>query len=338
MWRTFESNSGDQLWLQAMESLRSAPDIIGQAGRGGPTREILHATFALSDPQQRWVSSRRPALNPAFALAEIIWIMRGRRDAEFLSYFNRSLAKFAGGAANLHGAYGFRLRKHFGVDQLEQAFETLRANPTSRQVVMQLWDLKVDSPEKSGHPRDADIPCNTQCFLKVRNGRLEWTQLMRSNDVHLGLPHNLVQFTALQEIMAGWLGLDLGSYHHLSDSLHIYEHDLELIASEERSAPNSTLALGLPKAESDRTFAFLERAVEMIISPETDVGVLAANLETDSITSSYRDILTILTAEGLRRRKAVEVAERCASTCKDSSLRFLWHNWMQRVRENALRK
>ena len=52
-------------------------------------------------------------------------------------------------------------------------------------------------------------------------------QIMRSNDLHLGLPHNLVQFTSLQEILAGWLGLEPAGYHHLSDSLHVYEKDRE---------------------------------------------------------------------------------------------------------------
>lgn len=45
---------------------------------------------------------------------------------------------------------------------------------------------------------------------------------MRSNDVHRGLPYNVVQFTTLQEVMAGWLGLEVGGYHHWSDSLHLY--------------------------------------------------------------------------------------------------------------------
>ncbi len=48
---------------------------------------------------------------------------------------------------------------------------------------------------------------------------------MRSNDHFRGLPHNLIQFTTVQEVLAGWLGISLGSYHHYSDSLHVYESD-----------------------------------------------------------------------------------------------------------------
>ena len=50
---------------------------------------------------------------------------------------------------------------------------------------------------------------------------------MRSNDIFRGLPYNFVQFTSMQEILAGWLKINVGSYNHVSDSLHIYERDLK---------------------------------------------------------------------------------------------------------------
>lgn len=63
-------------------------------------------------------------------------------------------------------------------------------------------------------------------MFNIRDGRLDWTQIIRSNDIFLGLPHNLVQFTTLHEVMAGWLGVQMGSYNQLSNSLHLYEKDL----------------------------------------------------------------------------------------------------------------
>ena len=52
------------------------------------TKEILHAAISISDPRQRWMMSRQPALNPAFALADVVWIMNGRRDIGFLEFWN----------------------------------------------------------------------------------------------------------------------------------------------------------------------------------------------------------------------------------------------------------
>jgi thymidylate synthase len=50
---------------------------------------------------------------------------------------------------------------------------------------------------------------------------------MRSNDLFKGLPYNLIQFTTLQEIIAGWLRIEVGSYNHISDSLHLYESEFQ---------------------------------------------------------------------------------------------------------------
>ncbi len=332
MWRTFERDTADELWSDVVNVLQQAgADVHQQAGRGGATREILHVGLTLRDPRQRWAIIRRPALNPAFALAEVVWIVTGRRDARFLSYFNRKLAKFAGSAPELHGAYGYRLRQQFGVDQLEAAYDTLRNNPNSRQVVLQIWDSREDLPKKDGSPRDDDIPCNTQSYLKIRDGRLEWMQMMRSNDVFLGLPHNLVQFTALQEIMAGWLGIQVGVYHHLSDSLHIYVEDIARIAVAPMATLPAARSIALPKAESDQAFAELARIVTFIVDHENDASVLLRLADAADLPSTYRDIARVLIAEGLRRRQQVEQAAGLMSRCQDEIFRLLWSNWINRL-------
>jgi thymidylate synthase len=72
---------------------------------------------------------------------------------------------------------------------------------------------------------------------------------MRSNDVWLGLPYDLFTATILQELMAGWLGVELGTYHHHVDSLHLYaQHDqgaLEVATSAVEQSPMMT-ALAAP--------------------------------------------------------------------------------------------
>jgi thymidylate synthase len=51
---------------------------------------------------------------------------------------------------------------------------------------------------------------------------------MRSNDIILGLPYDVFIFTMLQEMMANKLSIELGKYHHLTGSLHLYEQHLNL--------------------------------------------------------------------------------------------------------------
>src|SRR5881275_1472276 len=95
----FESLTADGLWSAAAavfqdgaEHFELAP--LPQASRGGMTRELLHVTFLLRDPRQRWVFARQPAINPAFALAEALWIVAGRNDSAFLEAWNSQLSKY----------------------------------------------------------------------------------------------------------------------------------------------------------------------------------------------------------------------------------------------------
>src|SRR5262245_46461914 len=111
--RSFEGDSADRVWLAAAAMFESDRLPRTQASRDGTTSEILHACFVIRDPRQRWVLSRRPFMKPAFAIAEMVWILRGRQDSAFLNYWNPQLPKFAGAGSKYDGAYGYRLRCQF---------------------------------------------------------------------------------------------------------------------------------------------------------------------------------------------------------------------------------
>src|ERR1035438_8441117 len=189
MFRVFDGATADSVWQEMAELFRAGEFVAGQESRAGLTSEILHVAISIDNPRQRWVASRRPALNIAFALAEVVWIVHGRNDAAFLNYFNRELPNFAGHGPTYHGAYGYRLRRNHGYDQLERACQALKANPQSRQIVLQIWHAMHDFPDETGQAVAEDIPCNITSLLKVRGGRLEWLQVMRSNDLYRGLPY-----------------------------------------------------------------------------------------------------------------------------------------------------
>jgi len=240
MIESFHGQNADEVWQQIARRFSNGGDLpLSQSSRGGATREVLHAAISISNPRERWVVSRSPAINVAFAIAEVVWIMAGRQDLAFLEFWNKQYAEFVGRTPQLHGAYGYRLRSQFNMDQLDRAYKALKGKSDSRQVVLQIWDAQRDMPMPDGREVSSDIPCNVLSMLKVRSGRLEWMQILRSNDAFLGLPHNIVQFTYLQEILAGWLKIELGTYNQLSDSLHVYDRDAESIR---QSAPLPLIA------------------------------------------------------------------------------------------------
>lgn len=328
MIQVFDGRTADEIWRLAANGLIHNEADRQQGSRLGPMREYLHCSLHLSDPRQRWVLARRPAMNPAFAIAELVWILLGRNDASFVNYWNPALPNFAGRAAAYHGAYGYRLRHHFGIDQLERAYQALDANPDSRQVVLQIWDTQKDFPNSDGSARDADIPCNIVAMPKIRDGKLEWLQVMRSNDLFLGTPHNFIQFTSLQEIIAGWLQVDLGSFVLLSDSLHFYEHDVDKISiAEDAPTVVNHDCLNLPKAEFDRTLPLVGAVMDEFQSENLSRTRFIQLIDRADLPGAWRNLLAVVAADVARRRTWLEEMKFASSCCTNPMLNAAWNAW-----------
>lgn len=336
MIQVFEGSTANDIWQMALAEVYHGKNSRQQTGRGGTTMEILHAAFTLTDPRQRWIVARYPALNPAFSIVEVIWILRGRKDAAFLNYWNSQLPKYAGSGAEYHGAYGYRLRHNFGIDQLERAYLALQHNPDSRQVVLQIWNPVEDFPNEQGNPVNADIPCNITSLLKVRDGKLEWMQIMRSNDLFRGVPYNFIQFTSLQEVLAGWLNVGLGSYNQISDSLHLYSEDAKVVNAHPsgENKPN-TDSLCLPKEESDAVFAQLDRFVETMITPDLSQEGLQSILIESDLPGAYQNLLAVLGAEAARRKGWLTLAQTLMVGCSNPMLIQAWEQWFARFQSKA---
>lgn len=328
--------SANDVWYLARDKFIFSSHVRKEISRGGDVREILHVGFQIEDPRQRWVYYRKPAMNLAFAIAEVIWILRGRRDSAFLNYWNRKLPEFAGTGEDYYGAYGYRLRKNFGIDQLTCAYNALLGNATSRQIVLQIWDPKKDLPKENGKPRDMDIPCNIVCMLKIRDGKLIWTEIMRSNDLFLGVPHNIVQFTSLQEVLAGWLGVDVGPYSHFSDSLHVYDRDFRFVESTQLGdlIVNDD-NLSVEKELASVLWGELERRVIFFINEELTKEEHVQLAEWDDAPQSFRNLLLVLAGEAARRRRWEDLAGEIMAGCTNPVFIYMWEKWMGRVGERT---
>ncbi|MDX8527753.1 thymidylate synthase [Mesorhizobium sp. MSK_1335] len=322
----FGGHSADAAWVRAAKAVvdgRHEPQI----GRGGQTAEILHATLRITDPRQRWVTSRRPAMNPAFAIAETFWILGGRDDAHFVNFWNPALPRFAGRSATYAGAYGRRLRQAFGFDQIERALDALSASPSSRQVVLQIWDPRSDFPTANGNPVSADVPCNVCSILKVRNSRLEWMQIMRSNDIFRGTPYNLVQFTFVQEYMAGCLGLEVGEFVLVADSLHAYQDDIGKFSIVPSSLPPSECRIALTKDLAAITLGRCVDLLDKLADTRLTKDCFHEIVRASNIPAGHADLLRIAAADSARRRGWLELADRAVDACTDSFLREAWSLW-----------
>lgn len=336
MIEVFSDQTADQVWCKAIEAIMHGCNTKPQKSRLGGTHELLHVHLHVKNPLERWVLSRQPAINPAFAIADIFWILSGANDSQFINYWNPLLPKFAGYGPTYHGAYGYRIRKQFGIDQLERAFHILKHNPDSRQVIIQIWDPKIDLPSQNGSPVSPDIPCNLCSMPKIREGKLEWFQIMRSNDLYRGTPYNIAQFTTLQEILAGWLGVELGGYYQVSDSLHVYDADLsELEILPQKLYLNNNDRLGLDKEIFDTILKHIYGLLKKLTEDKLTLKAFNTICNTHDLPVSYRNLLLIAAADSARRRDWIDEMNVVATDCTNPVLSIAWQNWQKRWDETA---
>ena len=332
MSNAFEGPDANSVWKMVAHKLING-DGVSQMTRLGESKELMHANFQISDPKQRWITARTPAISPAFAIAEVFWILNGENDANFMNFWNPELPKFAGNGNTYHGAYGYRIKKQFGIDQLDAAYLALKNNPETRQVVIQIWDPRIDFPNSKGEPVAADIPCNICSMPKIRNNKLEWLQVMRSNDLFLGMPYNIIQFTSLQEILAGWLNIELGTYYQLSDSLHAYSHDLSHYSLDcGRDSFNNTDSLALSKPDSDEVLSAVYSKLQLLTSQTLSATDLRNLISIDGykMPIGYRNLFLVCCAYAARKRNWKDEVHEAIESCENSALVNIWNLWIEK--------
>jgi len=182
-------------------------------------------------PYERVLFSAVRDANPFFHMFEAIWMLAGRNDAAPLNDFVKNFGALYGEIdGKVHGAYGYRWRKSFGLDQIAHVIGKLIANKTDRQAVLQMWDCSSGNDDLAGTWRDR--PCNTHCYLRVRLQKgapvLDLTVCCRSNDMIWGAHgSNAVHFSVLLEYLAARIDVGIGTMYQLSNNAHAYQTELD---------------------------------------------------------------------------------------------------------------
>jgi hypothetical protein len=172
--------------------------------------------------------------------------------ADLLVDANKGMASFRNEATGLFdGAYGSRLEK-----SLPHVVAALAADPGSRQATAAIW-----GPDTPAMLPTRDLPCTLALsFWNAADdgqpSRLDTQAVMRSNDLNWGWPYDVAAFATIGVAVASCLGWEVGAYHHLTNSLHVYQGaapgpcppNVEPLASEQwlediqRPTPRTTLS------------------------------------------------------------------------------------------------
>lgn len=171
---------------------------------------------------------------PHVAAAEVAWQFMGTRDPAFiLSKAPKLWSKFVetelvdsetNPTGKLIGvlktAYGYRWRKAFGRDQLSLAIEELTNNPTNRQLWIQAWDPRCDG---LGGPQPKNIPCPIGFTLSRFENELHMSVFIRSSDVFVGLPYDVMGYALTLDAIAATVGCRPGTLQFTLAHPHLYE-------------------------------------------------------------------------------------------------------------------
>jgi thymidylate synthase len=186
--------------------------------RGAQVAELRNRVMVIERPRERCIvlPGRH---NCVFAtIAETMWILAGRNDLEFLTHYVPRAPDFSDDGRTWRAGYGRRLRDWGGVDQIRECLALLRREPGTRRAVMSLYDPAADFVDSK------DIPCNNWFHWLARGDRLHLNVGIRSNDMMWGFSGiNTFEWSILQELMASWLGREVGEMTFFISSFHLYQ-------------------------------------------------------------------------------------------------------------------
>jgi thymidylate synthase len=108
------------------------------------------------------------------------------------------------------------------LNQVDWLLYTLKKNPYSRRIKTTLWavnDLDYMALE----------PCVYETHWQVWGGKLHLTVNVRSNDMGLGNPYNIYQYSILHRMIAQVTGFKAGTICFNIDNAHVYERHMDVL-------------------------------------------------------------------------------------------------------------
>jgi thymidylate synthase len=170
--------------------------------------------------------------------AEVAWFLLGERSIAFIQTYAQLWNKFVDELGpndfGVKAAYGYRWRRHFGRDQLRLAIETLHRDPTDRRCYVSAWDPSEDGLGAGGQK---NVPCPVGFSLSTQDRELHSALTLRSSDVFVGLPYDVMGHALLMDAVASELGIAPGVMHVTLAHAHLYDVHWDMARESLRQVP-----------------------------------------------------------------------------------------------------
>jgi thymidylate synthase len=132
-----------------------------------------------------------------------------------------------------------------GFDQFAHLVTKLRELPEDRTALVSPWIPQANRRARGVKSRNTIAPCHGWVHALALDGKLHLVHNQRSGDTPIGVPSNMVQYTALGLMLEQLTGYELVEYVHWIQYAHIYVNQLdhvdEMLAREPRRLPTLRL-------------------------------------------------------------------------------------------------
>jgi thymidylate synthase len=163
--------------------------------------------------------------NVVGSIMELIWIWF-RKDNNVNNLHLKIWDQWADENGSIGKAYGYQLGRKIQfpegeMDQVEWLLKTLKENPTSRRMVVNMFnhdDLKDMALQ----------PCAYSITVNVIGGELHMILNQRSQDFMVANYWNVLQYAYLQRSLARYAGLKIGKFTHVIANCHIYDRHIPI--------------------------------------------------------------------------------------------------------------
>jgi len=157
---------------------------------------------------------------------ELLWFLQGSTNVAYLRDHGVTIwDEWADARGELGPVYGHQWRSWpapdgHHIDQLTQVVAQIRANPSSRRLVVSAWNV-------AELPKMALAPCHALFQFYVADGKLSCQLYQRSADIFLGVPFNIASYALLTLMVAQVTGLQPGEFIHTLGDAHLYLNHLD---------------------------------------------------------------------------------------------------------------
>ena len=119
-------------------------------------------------------------------------------------------------------------------DQIENLFEQIRTNPTSRRLIVTAW-----RPEELNQMALPPCHYSFQVIIEQESNTMHLLWNQRSVDSFLGLPFNIASYATLLHILARITGYNVGTLTGFLADVHIYENHVDQVMEQLSRDPKS---------------------------------------------------------------------------------------------------